>query len=274
VAARRERAAPRSDLLARVGFAIPAVLFAILIVGEGGLVFAIGIFALGVVALVELYTLMKRVQPVNLAGFLTLGGMIFAALYGEPRHVLFVLTASFPLTFWLSFFRPRRPHVSWALAATYFGVLWVGLAMVYAVLLRETPHGDGLLVDVLVATFLGDTAAYFGGRIYGRTRLAPSISPNKTVEGLVAGVIGGTLVFWLAGLYQDWLTGPHALLLGFCVAVAAPVGDLFESLIKRDLQVKDTGSLFGPHGGVLDRLDAVIFSIPMAYFVAQALGYA
>jgi phosphatidate cytidylyltransferase len=153
-------------------------------------------------------------------------------------------------------------------------VLWVGLAMVYAVLLRETPHGDGLLVDVLVATFLGDTAAYFGGRMYGRTRLAPSISPNKTVEGLVAGVIGGTLVFWLAGLYQDWLTGPHALLLGFCVAVAAPVGDLFESLIKRDLQVKDTGSLFGPHGGVLDRLDAVIFSIPMAYFVAQALGYA
>jgi phosphatidate cytidylyltransferase len=93
------------------------------------------------------------------------------------------------------------------------------------------------------------------------------------VEGLVAGIIGGTLVFWLAGLYQDWLTGWDALLLGLCVAVAAPVGDLFESMIKRDLQVKDTGSLFGPHGGVLDRLDAVIFSIPMAYFVAQALGY-
>jgi phosphatidate cytidylyltransferase len=272
VAARRERA-PRSDLGARVGFAIPAVLFAILIVGEGGLVFALGITALGVVALVELYTLMKRVQPVNLAGFLTLAGMILAALYGGPRYVLLVLTASFPVTFWLSFFRPRRPHVSWAIAATYFGVLWVGLAMVHAVLLRETAHGDGLLVDVLVATFLGDTAAYFGGRFYGLRPLAPAISPNKTVEGLVAGIIGGTLVFWLAGLYQDWLTGWDALLLGLCVAVAAPVGDLFESMIKRDLQVKDTGSLFGPHGGVLDRLDAVIFSIPMAYFVAQALGY-
>ncbi len=184
MASRRERAAPRSDLLARVGFAIPAVLFAILIVGEGGLVFAIGIFGLGVVALVELYTLMKRVQPVNLAGFLTLGGMIFAALYGEPRHVLFVLTASFPLTFWLSFFRARGARTCpgrWpppTSACSGWGSRWCTRCS-----LRETPHGDGLLVDVLVATFLGDTAAYFGGRMYGRTRLAPSISPNKTRGG-------------------------------------------------------------------------------------------
>ena len=97
------------------------------------------------------------------------------------------------------------------------------------------------MIDVLVATFIGDTAAYFGGRWYGRTPLAPLISPNKTLEGLVAGVLGGTLAFWVAGLYQDWLTGPHALLMGALVALAAPVGDLFESMIKRDLEVKDTG---------------------------------
>ena len=89
------------------------------------------------------------------------------------------------------------------------------------------------------------TAAYFGGRLYGRRPLAPRISPNKTVEGLVAGVLGGTLAFWFAGLYQDWLSGPDALLIGLAVALAAPVGDLFESLVKRDLAVKDTGSFFG-----------------------------
>jgi phosphatidate cytidylyltransferase len=274
VAARRERG-PGSDLPARIIVAIPAIVFALVIVNEGGLVFTIGIGALGLVAMGELYTLMGRVRPPALAGFLTLAAMLAAALYGEPRHVIMVLVASFPVTFFLATLRPRREHVSWAIAVVYLGVLWLGLPMVTAVWLREdAPHGDGLIIDVLVATFIGDTAAYFGGRWYGRTPLAPLISPNKTLEGLVAGVLGATLAFWAAGLYQDWLTGPHALLMGALVALAAPVGDLFESMIKRDLEVKDTGRLFGAHGGVLDRLDAVIFTIPVAYYAAVGLGYA
>jgi phosphatidate cytidylyltransferase len=130
------------------------------------------------------------------------------------------------------------------------------------------------VIDVLVATFVGDTFAYFGGRFYGRTRIVPLISPNKTLEGLIAGIAGGTLAFWFAGLYQDWLTGPHALLMGVLVAIAAPLGDLFESLIKRDLEVKDTGRFFGAHGGVLDRLDALLFTIVVGYYAALGLGYA
>ncbi|HYP48972.1 MAG TPA: phosphatidate cytidylyltransferase [Thermoleophilaceae bacterium] len=261
------------DLGARILFAIPAILFAILIVAQGGLVFAAGLFLLGVIALGELYTLMARVRPINIAGFLTLGGMLAAALYGEPRHVLMAMVIGFLVTFYFSFLRPRRENVSWAIAATLFGAFWVGLAMVHAVFLRETPHGDGLVVDVLVGTFLGDTAAYFGGRLYGRRPLAPQISPNKTLEGLIAGIIGGTFAFWCSGLYQDWLSGPDALIIGAAVALTAPLGDLFESLIKRDLEVKDTGKLFGPHGGVLDRLDAVFFSMVAAYYAAVALGY-
>jgi phosphatidate cytidylyltransferase len=274
VAARRRERGPGSDLAPRIVVAIPAIVFALIIVHQGGLVFAIGIGALGVVAMGELYTLMGRVRPPALAGFLTLAGMLAAALYGEPRQVIMVLVASFPVTFFLATLRPRREHVSWAIAVVYLGILWIGLPMVHAVWLRDALHGDGLLIDVLIATFLGDTAAYFGGRLYGRTPLAPLISPNKTLEGLVAGVVGGTAAFWVAGLYQDWLTGPHALLMGGLVALAAPVGDLFESMIKRDLEVKDTGALFGAHGGVLDRLDAVFFTVPVAYYAAVALGYA
>ena len=269
-----ERSRRGSDLGPRVLIAIPAIAFAIFIVTEGGAVFAVGIYVLGVIALGELYTLMGRVRPAALAGFLTLGGMIAAALYGGPRQVLMVLAAAFPVTFFLALLRPRREHVSWAIAATLFGALWIGIAMVAAVFLRETPHGDGLVIDVLVATFVADTFAYFGGRFYGRTRIAPLISPNKTLEGLIAGIAGGTLAFWFAGLYQDWLTGPHALLMGALVAIAAPVGDLFESLIKRDLEVKDTGRFFGAHGGVLDRLDALLFTIVVGYYAALALGYA
>ena len=177
------------------------------------------------------------------------------------------------MAFILSFARPGREHVAWAYAVTFFGIVWIGLPMVHAVFLRELPHGDGLIVDVLVGTFLGDTAAYFGGRFYGRRPLAPTISPNKTVEGLVAGIVGGTAAFWAAGLYQDWLSGQDALLIGFLVALAAPMGDLFESMIKRDLEVKDTGRLFGAHGGVLDRLDAALFTVVVGYYAAVALGY-
>jgi phosphatidate cytidylyltransferase len=275
VATRRRERGAGSDLAPRIVVAIPAIIFALVIVHQGGLVFTIGIGALGIVAMGELYTLMGRVRPPALAGFLTLVAMLAAALYGEPRHVIMVLVASFPVTFLLSTLRPRRQHVSWAIAVVYLGVLWIGLPMVHAIWLRENipVHGDGLVIDVLVATFIGDTVAYFGGRLYGRTPLAPLISPNKTLEGLIAGVAGATLAFWVAGLYQDWLAGPHALLIGALVALAAPVGDLFESMIKRDLEVKDTGALFGAHGGVLDRLDAVFFTIPVAYYAALALGY-
>jgi phosphatidate cytidylyltransferase len=253
--------------------AIPLIFFAILIVGAGGLAWATGLLILGILALTELYKLMERVRPVNIAGFITLAALIAAALYGEPRHVLMVLVGAFPLVFLFAFLRPRRANVSWAIAATLFGVLWIGLAMVHAVFLRELPHGDGLVVDVLIGTFLGDTAAYFGGRAYGRRPLAPTISPNKTLEGMIAGIVGGTAAFWFAGLYQDWLTGADALLIGLLVALGAPVGDLFESLIKRDLEVKDTGTIFGPHGGVLDRLDAAFFTIVVGYYASVALGY-
>jgi phosphatidate cytidylyltransferase len=271
-----------SDLAARVLVALIAIPVAIVLVWQGGEVLALGLAVLGVIALGELYTLMERVRPPALAGFLTLVALLAAALYGEQRHVLMILAAAFPVTFFLALARPRRANVSWAIAVTMFGVLWIGLPMVHALWLRDLSieqdgktivTGMGLLFDVLIATFVGDTFAYFVGRAYGRSQFAPLISPNKTLEGLIGGVVGGTMAFWCAGLYQDWLTGWDALLIGFLVAITAPLGDLFESLVKRDLEVKDTGSLFGAHGGVLDRLDAVLFTVVVGYYAAVGLGY-
>ena len=271
MARERPRRRQRSDLGGRVLAAIPAIAFAIFIVVQGGLIFALGIIGLGILALHELYTMTRRVEPAKLAGFLSLAALVLAALYGDQYQVLLVLAISVPVTFVLSLARPHRENVSWAIAVTLLGVVWVGVALAHAMLLRELPHGDGLVVDVLVGTFVGDTAAYFAGRAYGRHPLAPRISPNKTVEGLIGGIVGGTAAFWLAGLYQDWLSGTEALIIGACVALAAPVGDLFESLLKRDLEVKDTGRFFGAHGGVLDRLDAVFFTAVTAYYVSVAV---
>jgi phosphatidate cytidylyltransferase len=271
MSARSERRDPGTG--ARVLAALPAIAFALFIVIEGELVWALGLLALGILALSELYGMMARVRPANLAGFLGLAGLMLAALYGEPKHLVMVLVAAFPVTFFLALLRPRRENIAWAIAVTFFGLLWIGLPLAHAVLLRELPHGTGLVIDVLVGTFIGDTAAYFVGRGYGRTPLAPRISPNKTVAGLVGGFVGATVAFWFAGLYQDWLSGSDALLIGLCVALVAPVGDLFESAIKRDLEVKDTGRFFGAHGGVLDRLDAALFTVVVAYYAAVALGY-
>ena len=275
--ARRREARPRRDrgdreLRQRVLWAIPAAIFAIFIIAQGGLVFALGISALGIVALHELYSLTRSVRPVDLAGFVAMVGMVLAALFGEPFHVMLALACAFPLTYAVAVARPWRERVSWAIAVTLFGVVWVGLPFAHAVFLRELEHGGALVLDALLATFIGDSIAYSVGKAWGRRKLAPRISPNKSWEGLVAGVVGGTLVFWgFEAAYQEFLTAGQALLIGFSVALAAPLGDLFESLIKRDLDVKDTGGLFGPHGGVLDRFDAIFFSVPVAYYVTLAV---
>jgi phosphatidate cytidylyltransferase len=266
----RRRTRP-SDTGARVLAAIPAAIFAIFIVAEGGLIFALGVIALGIICLHELYTLLGEVHPAKLAGFLAIIALALAALYGDQFQLLLVLVAFVPVLFALTLLRPVRESATLSMAVTMLGVWWIGLAIAHAVLLREAPHGDGVLVDVLVGTFIGDTGAYFGGRAFGRRPLSRRISPNKTLEGLAFGFVFAIAATWFAGLYQDWLTGADALLIGLGIGLAAPVGDLFESFIKRDVATKDTGRLFGAHGGALDRLDAVLFTIPAAYYIWIAL---
>ncbi len=264
----RRRREPRSELGGRLLTAIPAIAVALFLVIEGGVVFAAGMFVLGVVAMHELYAMYRRARPARLAGFITLAGLLAAALYGGQFQILLVAVAALPLVFAMTLLQPR-PSVG-AIAVTLLGIYWIGFALAHFVLLRGLPHGLGIVIDVAVGTFLGDTGAYIGGRMFGRRPLAPSISPNKTVEGLVIGMMFAVLGVWIAGRYQEWLPGTHALVLGLGVALAAPVGDLFESFVKRDAAVKDSGTLFGPHGGALDRMDAIMFSAVVSYYVWAA----
>ena len=263
-----------SETLARVLWSIPLIVAAVVVVIAGGVVFALAMIALAVIALTELFRMAEQARPLTYAGFIAAIALIVAAYFGASFQVLLVLVASVPLIFAFALARAERPDVTYSMSVTLLGVIWIGVPLAHAVLLRDLPlHGAALMANVLIATILTDTSAYFGGRLFGRTRLAPSISPGKTVEGLVAGFIGGTAAFWIAGLYQDWLTGVDALILGAAVALVAPVGDLFESLVKRDFGVKDTGRIFGPHGGALDRIDAVLFTVVIGYYLAVALVF-
>ncbi|HEV2974685.1 MAG TPA: phosphatidate cytidylyltransferase [Solirubrobacteraceae bacterium] len=271
-ARRARRARPRrergSDVGARVLAAVPAIAVALFLVIEGGAIFAVGLFVLGAICLHELYAMFDRAHPVRLAGFIALAGLTAAASYGDQFQVLLVLVAVLPLLFGLTLLQPR-PSVG-GMAVTLLGIYWIGLAVAHAVLLRGLPHGLGIVIDVLVGTFLGDTGAYFGGRLFGKRPLAPAISPNKTVEGLVIGMLFAVLGVWIAGRYQEWLPGTHAIVLGLGVALVAPVGDLFESFVKREAHTKDSGGLFGAHGGALDRLDAVLFAVVVGYYIWAA----
>jgi phosphatidate cytidylyltransferase len=258
----------RSDLAARVLAALPAIAFALFIVIEGGPIFALGVFALGAVCMHELFAMYERAHPVRLAGLIALAGLLAAALYGDgggAPDVLLAAVASLPVLFALTLAQ-RRPSVG-GMAVTLLGIFWIGLALAHAVMLRRLPHGEGIVLDILIGTFLGDTGAYLGGRLFGRRPLAPRISPNKTVEGLLIGMACAVAAVWLAGRYQEWLPGTHALVLGAGIALAGPVGDLFESFVKREAGAKDAGRLFGAHGGALDRLDAVLFTAVVGYYI-------
>jgi phosphatidate cytidylyltransferase len=271
----QRRAAPGpkrgSDLPARILVAVPAAILAIVFVDLGGTAWALLLIAVGCLCLNELYRLLDRWRPVALVGFGSLAAMVMAARFGSERYVLEIGVATLPVAFLAVIGRGQGGMPTVSIAGTLLGVWWIGMAFAHAELLRRLPHGGGILIDVLVGTFLGDTAAYFGGRLFGRRPLAPHISPKKTVEGLFCGMLIAILAVFVAGLNQTWLTHGDALLLGVAVAVLAPIGDLFESLVKRDADVKDAGRAFGAHGGALDRLDAVMFTVVAGYYIWVAL---
>ena len=264
----------RSETLARIAWAIPWIAVVVTITVVGGGLFAAAMGAFACVGLSEFFRMAEPARPFVTIGFGAALALAAAAYFGDSLQLVLALAAAVPVIFGAAVLRGDRGRVTVSIAVTVFGIVWIGIPFAHAILLRELPdHGAALLVDVLVATFVCDTAAYAGGRMFGRHRLAPALSPNKTAEGLAFGVVGGTLGFWFAGLYQDWLPGLDALAMGLCVALLAPLGDLFESMIKRDLDVKDSGTIFGPHGGLLDRLDAVLWTIVAGYYLSVAFVY-
>src|SRR3954447_24932022 len=171
-----------SDLRKRVLVAIPAIAFAIAIIYFGGAVFALGVLALGLICLHELFGMLERLRPVRLAGFLGIGGIVLVAATGDVNSVLLAFAAFLPVLFGLTLASPLRERITLSMAATTLGVYWIGLALAHAVLLRGLDHGGALVFLVLLGTFVGDTGAYLGGRWLGTRRLAPRVSPNKTWE--------------------------------------------------------------------------------------------
>ena len=165
-----------------------------------------------------------------------------------------------------------RASATVALGTTVLGVAWVGLGLAHILLLRQIDdHGQLAVFTMLITVFAADTVAYFAGRMFGRHKLAPVISPGKTWEGFVAGSAAAVFVAFICLYETGFVEGWRSLVLGGVIAVSSALGDLFESALKRDMRVKDSGRLLAAHGGMLDRLDSHLFAAIASFYAILAL---
>ena len=232
-------------------------------------------------AAVEVYDAFRRAghRPATLLGLTaTVSIMVAAYTQGEVAlPLIVVLLTIFTFLWYLLGVVRARPTVN--VAVTLLGFLWVGFFGSFAALLLTFPNREGIafLLGAVIATAAYDIGGLFFGSQLGRRPLLPEISPNKTLEGLLGGMAATVFVTVLVvgvlpGIHP-WTSGT-ALALGLMVAVVAPLGDLCESMVKRDLGIKDMGALLPGHGGVLDRFDGLLFVLPATYYLVKLLDLA
>jgi phosphatidate cytidylyltransferase len=227
----------------------------------------------GLLALHEYFGMIRDLRPLALAGF---AGLVLGLLGAKLGGVVWMLggfTSTLATAFLLNGIARTKASATAAISSTVLGVTWIGLGLGHVVMLREDLGKNGRLaaLTVLLAVFASDTIAYFTGRLIGRHKLVPTLSPGKTWEGFVAGVVAAVFVAFVALYKQDFLSIAASIVLGLVVALAGVLGDLFESALKRDMQVKDTGSLLAGHGGVLDRIDSILFAAIASFYAILAL---
>jgi phosphatidate cytidylyltransferase len=229
----------------------------------------------GAIALHEYFAMIRELRPPALAGFVGLGLGLLGERLGGLEWMLGGVLVSLPLAFVLHAVARTRGGATVAIASTFLGAAWIGLGLGHLLLLRDLPDNGRLAAfTVILTVFAADTAAYFVGRLLGRRKLAPTLSPGKTWEGFVAGVAVALFVTFISLYRTGFVDGWRSLVLGAAIALTAVAGDLFESALKRDMHVKDSGRLLAGHGGMLDRLDALLFAWVAAYYVIVAFGAA
>lgn len=260
-------------LVSRILVAAVLLPVVFLVIWAGGW-WLVGVAAVAaMIALHELYLLAREHRPVLLAGYAGTVAALVGAAWG-PEWALAGFFATLPLAFLFKAAAGTMPTIA-SVGVTLLGAAWIGLGLASLVLIRDVPeHGILAIYTVVLAVFACDTAAYAAGRLIGRHKMAPETSPGKTWEGFVAGTLAALLVPFFALYEEGLLTVAETLALGAVIAIADPAGDLFESAVKRDAGVKDSGRLLLGHGGMLDRLDAFLFTGVAVYVLLLAFGAA
>lgn len=237
----------------------------------GGIPFLVLVLFLAFISINEFYFLMKKkgFDPAYWVGnFFTLFFIFFAYFAlkrnWEPAHSA-ILTVSVMITMVASLFLKRPKNVIVDIAVTILGMIYIGWLFSYLLFIRALTEHGAYLFFLMITVWAEDIVAYLVGTKFGRTKLMPRISPKKSVEGAIAGF----LVCIAAALIFSQFIGMNivdAIILGVLIGVMAPISDLVESVVKRDVGVKDTGDIIPGHGGVLDRMDSFILTAPVMYY--------
>lgn len=251
-------------------------------VTAGGWFFAVAVAGLAATAWHEYCKAFwhKNVYPWYAFGLLFMLAAIGCAWRGNLAEIMGILMLGGILVFFRTIFQYGRFNMQDA-AMTVMGMVYIGLAFAHFALLRfMSPEpaiftqfgvfsrGEALLWVAFLGTWASDTFAFFTGMAFGKHKLCPEISPKKTVEGLIGGVSGTVAVALLLGLFFQ-ISLLHMVFLGILIAGAATVGDLVESAMKRLTGIKDSGTILPGHGGVWDRFDSMLFTVPIVYYYAQ-----
>ena len=257
------------------------------VTGVGLVVLALILFKIGpaaamilvtgviVLSAAELFGALQRggYQPATLVGLVASAGLVLSA-YWRGEVALPIVMGLTVITTLLWYMGVHRINPTMNAGVTLVAIMQVGLLGSFAALILTLPNGLGVLIGVIIAVVSNDVGALLVGQQVGRAPVAPDVSPNKTVEGVVGGAITSIIVTVLMlGMILDltpWDTGSAAAL-AIVVAFAAPFGDLCESMIKRDLGIKDMGSVLPGHGGLLDRFDGLLFALPAAFYLCRVL---
>ena len=257
-----------------VGLALAAAFFGLLKVGPWAILIMV-LAALGLAAL-EFFTSAQNLgyRPATLLGLAAVVGLSLGAYHRgyEAYPVVFALLVVTGLCWFL--FDVESQHATANFAVTLLGFGWVGGLGSFGALILAQPHGDAILIGAVIGTISYDVGGYVIGSTTGQSKIAPRVSPNKTYEGLIGGMLLSIVVTTLVlnrfpGIYPWSESMMNCFWLGVAIALAAPIGDLAQSMIKRDMGVKDMGTLLPGHGGVFDRFDALLFVLPTTYFVAD-----
>ncbi len=252
------------------------------VIAVGGWLYIAGVCLVLVLAAAEFGLLFRRVGLRPSLPLLVIGvAALVVARSSDLLPVEAALTALIlaSMTWHLIDFERGAPRSGTDFAVTVGGLLYVGWIGAYLIKLRQLPDGLWWLMLALPAVWLADSAAYFVGRAVGKHRLAPRLSPHKTWEGYLAGVVMGALsgaafaALWRIGAGPGSAVTPlNGMILGAVVSVLAPLGDVGISMFKREVGVKDSGNLLPGHGGALDRIDSWIWAAALGYYLALGLA--
>jgi phosphatidate cytidylyltransferase len=250
----------------------------IVITRRGGFYYVILIDIMILVGLWEFYRMMeaKGLRPYKLIGILSGIALSWYIYFHQGIYANFFLSVVFMGVMSLELARRERRFATYHISVTIFGVFYVAWLGSHLILLRELPHLRGLdyslgfsyVMVLFVMTWSYDTGAYVVGRLFGKHKIVPSISPGKTLEGLLGGLIFSVVGILIARIIiAGYLNPLQAVVLAIISSLVGQVGDLVESMIKRDARIKDSSTTIPGHGGVLDRFDSLLFTSPLIYYI-------